>query len=55
MSSIIKEKLVDAVVEDLKESFIYGDYTVLYELLMLIPTDNLIQALPEEKQSKFLK
>ena len=44
-----KQKLADAVLEDLKESFSHGDYTVLDELLKMVPTKNLIQALPEEK------
>ncbi len=47
------QKLVDAVIEDLKESFKFGDYTVLEELLFFIPKENLIQALPEEQWSKF--
>jgi hypothetical protein len=47
------QKLVDAVIEDLKESFAFGDYTVLEELLFFIPKDNLIQALPEELWEKF--
>jgi len=46
---IIKTKLIDAVIEDLKPGFEYGDYTVLEELLGFIPTENLIQALPEEE------
>jgi len=44
-----KQKLVDDVIEDLKESLASGDYTVLDELLKFIPSKNLIQALPEEK------
>jgi len=44
-----KQKLVDDVIEDLKESLVQGDYTVLDELLKFIPTKNLVQALPEEK------
>lgn len=44
-----KQKLVDDVIEDLKESLAQGDYTVLDELLKFTPSKNLIQALPEEK------
>lgn len=51
-----RQKLIDAVIEDLKEnSFKYDDYTVLDELLSFIPTKVLIQALPEEKWDEFLK
>ncbi len=47
------QKLVDAVIEDLKKGFMHGDYTVLEELLFFIPKENLVQALPEEQWSKF--
>jgi hypothetical protein len=47
------QKLVDAVIEDLKKSFAFGDYTVLEELLFFIPKENLVQALPEEEWKKF--
>ena len=47
------QKLINAVIEDLKKSFEYGDYTVLDELLHFIPKENLIQALPEEKWEKY--
>jgi len=51
-----KQKLIDAVIEDLKEnSFRHDDYTVLDELLSFIPVQNLIQALPEEQWDKYLK
>lgn len=50
---ITREQLVDAVIEDLKQSFAIGDYTVLDELLHFIPTKNLIQALPEERWKEF--
>ena len=43
-----KQQLVDTVIDDLKNSFEVGDYTVLDELLKLIPLRNLVQALPEE-------
>ena len=51
-----KQKLIDAIIEDLKEnSFRHDDYTVLDELLSFIPVQNLIQALPEEQWDKYLK
>lgn len=48
-----KQKLVDDVIEDLKESLASGDYTVLDELLKFVPVKNLIQALPEEKWTDY--
>jgi hypothetical protein len=48
MAKKTKGQLIDAVIEDLKKGFAIGDYTVLEELLTFIPTENLIQALPEE-------
>jgi di/tripeptidase len=48
-----KQKLVDDVIEDLKESLASGDYTVLDELLKFVPSKNLIQALPEEKWTDY--
>lgn len=48
-----KQVLVDAVIDDLKKSFESSDYTVLDELLRLIPKENLIQALPEEQWEMF--
>jgi hypothetical protein len=48
-----KQALVDAVIDDLKENFRFGDYTVLDELLMMLNNVNLIQALPEEQWDKF--
>ncbi|GIV43875.1 MAG: hypothetical protein KatS3mg035_0998 [Bacteroidia bacterium] len=48
-----KQELVDAVIEDLKNSFKYGDYTVLDELLKKLPLKTLIQSLPEKSWKKF--
>lgn len=48
-----KQELVDAVIEDLKKSFKYGDYTVLDELLKKLPLETLVQSLPEEDWEKF--
>ena len=44
-----KQKLADDVLEQIKEDALHGDYIVLDELLKMIPSKNLIQALPEEK------
>ena len=49
-----KEKLVDAVIEDIKESMSNGDCTVLSELLEMLPEENLIKSLPEEQWNKYL-
>ena len=48
-----KEQLVDAVIEDLKKGFELGDYTVLDELLNMLPVKKLVQALPEEEWEKY--
>jgi hypothetical protein len=53
MASNKKEKIKEAVIESLKKDFLFGDYTVLDELLNFIPTKNLIQSLPEEEWGKF--
>lgn len=47
-TKISKQQLVDAVIEDLKKGFEKGDYTVLDELLNMLPVKKLVQALPEE-------
>lgn len=46
-----KQKLIDAVIEDLKRGFEFGDYTVLEELLGFIERDKLVQSLPEDQWS----
>jgi hypothetical protein len=43
-----KQKLVDAVYLDIKKNLEEGDGTTLEELLKMIPSANLVQALPEE-------
>lgn len=49
MKKPTKQQIIDAVIEDLKKnSFPYGDYTVLDELLNFVPEENLIKSLPEE-------
>ncbi len=47
-TKISKQQLVDAVIEDLIKGFEKGDYTVLDELLNMLPVKKLVQALPEE-------
>jgi len=51
----VKEKqvLIDAVIADLKKDFEAGDYTVLEELLFMIPNENLIHSLPEEDWKEY--
>lgn len=48
-----KQVVIDAVIEQLKDDFEKGDFTVLDELLSVIPINTLIQSLPEEQWSKF--
>ena len=49
-----KQKLVDAVIEKLKEDIAGGDTTVLDDLLMkFVRATNLVQALPEEDWENF--
>jgi len=45
----LKQKLVDDVLWQLEADALRGDSTVINELLKMIPSKNLIQALPEEK------
>ena len=48
-----KQEIVDAVIEKLKLDFEVSDYTVLDELLSLIPKAELICSLPEEDWVNF--
>lgn len=48
-----KEQIVDAVIDKLKEDFASGDYTVLDDLLKMIPNNNLVQALEESQWKIF--
>lgn len=48
-----KEQIVDAVIDKLKEDFASGDYTVLDDLLKMIPNNNLVQALDESQWKHF--
>jgi hypothetical protein len=55
MISEKKQKVVDAVIEQLKKDFQEQDYTVLEELLGFISTEKLLNSLPEEDCEKFKK
>ncbi len=48
-----KQKLIDAVLEEIKKDVTYGDLTAIEELLKFCPTKNLISYLPEETGEKF--
>lgn len=47
-----KQKIVDALIEDFKNDFNSGDYTVIDELLMRVPTELLYCALSDENMAK---
>lgn len=47
--------LIDSVIEELKENFYKNDYTVLEEILGLVPRHYLIQVLSEENLKKYLE
>ena len=49
------QELVDEVIEELKEQFREGDYTVVDEILKRVPREVLIHSLSEEKWKKFEK
>lgn len=48
-----KQKLVDAVLERIKEDVSQGDLTAIDELLKFCPVENLIGYLPEEQWKQF--
>lgn len=48
-----KQKLIDALCEQIKNDAINGDLTVLEEILGFVPVNNLVQALPEEEWGKY--
>ena len=54
-TKIDKEKLVDRVIEQLKEDLEIGDYTVLDEILHNVSDEVLINSLPEDEWPKFKK
>src|ERR1035437_721159 len=45
--------LCPLVIEEIKDDALNGDYEVLYELLKMVPSKNLIQALPEERWTNY--
>jgi CO dehydrogenase/acetyl-CoA synthase beta subunit len=49
----LKSRLVDTVIEELKEQFAYNDYTVLEDLLKFIPNKNLVFSLDEDDWKNF--
>lgn len=48
-----KQKLVDAVMEEMERDFKKGDVTAIDEFLLLCPFDKLLQYLPEEQWENF--
>jgi hypothetical protein len=44
-----KQKLIDRVIEQIKEDILIEDVTALDELLKFTPVENLIAYLPEEE------
>lgn len=48
-----KQKLINAVIEQIKKDIEAGDVTALDELLYYVPKKILIQYLPEEQWTKF--
>jgi hypothetical protein len=50
-----KQEVVDAVLEQMKRNVADGDITVEEELFLMLPKENLIQALPEEEWEKYSK
>lgn len=51
----MKDKLVDAVIEQMKSDIDIGDWAAIDELLHYVPNDILIGYLPEEDWGKFKK
>jgi hypothetical protein len=48
-----KQKLIDRVIERIKEDISSGDITAIEELLTFCPTEDLINFLPEEEWGNF--
>ena len=48
-----KDRLVDLVIEQIKEDFAMGDETAIDELLKFVPDENLIGFLPDEDQPRY--
>lgn len=49
-----KQKVIDALIEQIKSDANDGDVTVLDEILQQVPKDFLINSLPEEEWIKYL-
>ena len=47
------DKLLDAVIDQIREDFSYGYSEAVYELLSFIPVKNLVHYLPEEDWEQF--
>lgn len=47
------QKLIDRVIEQIKNDIAEGDVTALDELLTFVPKENLIGYLPEEEHERF--
>jgi hypothetical protein len=45
-----REVLMDQVLDQIKKDVDAGDFTAIYELLMELPDENLLNYLPEEMQ-----
>jgi len=52
-TKVLKQQLIDAVIDDLRKGFELGDYTVLDELLNKLSIKTLVQSLPEEEWDKY--
>ena len=50
---INKNKLIDAIIEQVEQDLLSGDSTVLEEILKHVPPENLLHSLPEEYWDKF--
>ena len=50
-----KQKLVDAILEQMKRNVVEGDITVEESLFMQIPKEKLLAALPEDEWDKFIQ
>ncbi len=49
----LKEKLLEAVIDQIKFDFLNGNYEAVDELLNFIPKENLIGFLPEREWFKY--
>ena len=49
----LEDKLIDAVIDQIKSDIANGDETAIIELLWSTPVKNLIAYLPEENQKEY--